>query len=207
MRDRPGEGGCGHAGAFHHQRGGEVYRRTGTEPGQRTAGGAESDRRGSPRRQRCREVPDPAEEALARVPARERAPALPHQHLQRGVPHAAPGELRHTRVLRSERLQLFPRAHHHGQRCGRGGGDVPREHARRQQPAPAGEQRQRGLRAGLLRSRSTPHGERTATGRTSRTRPGQGVHLRSHVPCGEQQHHPPPRRVLDDRARGARSWT
>ena len=151
VRDRPDPGRGGNAGALHHQCGGEVYRRTGRQSGQWPARGDEGDLGGSPRRQRCCDLPHPTEETLAGVPARAGAPALPHQHLQRGLPHAAPGELRHPRVLRPERLQLLPRTDHHGERCRRCGRDVPRERARCEE-ATIERSRRGGLQGGFLRT-------------------------------------------------------
>ena len=52
---------------------------------------------------------------------RASAPALSHDYLHRGNPHAAPGELQLPPVLRPERIQLLPRAGHHHQECGRSG--------------------------------------------------------------------------------------
>ena len=56
------------------------------------------------------------------------------------------------------------------------------------------------LHPGLLRQASPPHRLRPARRRDLRLRPGQRLHLRPDLPRRELQHHPPPRRVLDDRA-------
>ena len=55
--------------------------------------------------------------------------------------------------------------------------------------------------SGLLRPRSLPHRQRTAQRRDLLSRPVEGLHVRPDVPRREQQHEPPPRRVLDGRAR------
>ncbi len=53
---------------------------------------------------------------------------------------------------------------------------------------------------GLLRPPHVPDRQRPARGRDLRLRPGQGLHLRPHLPRRELQHLPPPGRVLDGRA-------
>ena len=81
------------------------------------------------------DLPDPAQGALAGVPARGRPPAPAHQHVRRGHPHPQlPGAGR-APLLPRERLLLDQHAdHHHHRRRGRRA-DVPRLHAGHCQPA------------------------------------------------------------------------
>ena len=55
--------------------------------------------------------------------------------------------------------------------------------------------------AGLLRPRDVPDGLRPAERRDVLHGAVEGLHVRPHVPRRELEHQPPPRRVLDDRAR------
>ncbi len=57
-----------------------------------------------------------------------------------------------------------------------------------------------GRRGGLLRPADEPDRVGPARGRGLRLRPGQGLHLRPHLPGRELQHPAPPGRVLDGRA-------
>ena len=100
---------------------------------------------------RPRDLPHPAEAAHAGVPARGGAPAAAHQHAGRADPGAALPEPGDPSLLPRRRLLLDPHADHHRQRLRRGGGDVPRQHARPRQPA-AHARGQGRLRAGLLRA-------------------------------------------------------
>jgi hypothetical protein len=61
--------------------------------------------------------------------------------------------------------------------------------------------RQDRLRARFLQRADVPHRLRAAQRGDVRVRDDLRVHVRAHVPGGELQHHAPPRRVLDDRAR------
>ncbi len=97
-------------------------------------------------------------------------------------------------------LLLDPHADHHGQRRRGRGRDVPGEHARSREPA-AHRRGQDRLLARLLRARGLPDRERAAQRRGVLPGDVQGLHVRPDVPRREQQHQPPPGRVLDDRAR------
>ena len=71
------------------------------------------DDRGRRLGRRPRHLPDPAQAAHARVPARGRAPAAAHQHVRRGharAPHARAGD---PPLLPRARLLLGPHADHH----------------------------------------------------------------------------------------------
>ena len=148
---------------------------------------------------RPRHLPDPAEAAHARVPARGRAPAAAHQRDRRGdarAPHDRAGD---PPLLPRARLLLGQHADHH--RLGRRGRGraVPRLDARPREPA-AHARRQGRLRAGLLRPRDVP--DRLGPAQRRDLLPGavEGLHVRPDVPRRELEHEPPPRRVLDDRA-------
>ncbi len=166
-------------------------------PAVRDAGGHGARRRLG---RRSGHVPDPAQAAHARVPARGRAPAPAHQRHRRVDARAPHGRQGHSRVLRPAGLPVGQHADHHGLGCGRRRCAVSRVHARSRQPA-AHARRQGRLRAGLLRPRGVPHRVGSAQRRGVLPRAVEGVHVRPHVPRGELEHEPASRRVLDDRAR------
>ena len=86
-----------------------------------------------------------------------------------------------------------------GSDCEGAGRDVPGDHPGPEQRA-QDRGRHGGLHAGLLRQAHQPDRQRPAQRRDLRHGLPQYLHLRPHLPGGELQHHPPCRRVLDDRA-------
>ena len=152
---------------------------------------------------RPRYVSHPAKARVLRVPPRGRAPAAAHQHARRDRARAPLPQHGDPSLLPRARLLLGAHADRDGQRrrgCRR---DVPRQHARPRQPVggPAHARGARRLQPGLLRPRGVSHRERSAQRRDVLPGAVEGLHLRPDVPRREQQHQPPPRRVLDDRAR------
>ena len=123
-----------------------------------------------------------AEEAPhRRVPAHHPAPAPPHQPVQRRVPRALCGRLRHPLLLPGAWLRLCEHAHHHRKRLRGRRRDVPRDHDRPGQPT-ARRPRQRRLQPGLLRQGCQPHGFGPAPGRELRHGVRRRLHLRPDVP-------------------------
>ncbi len=145
-------------------------------------------------------LPDAAEAAHARVPARGRAPAPADQRHRRGDARAAHARAGDPPLLRPQRLLLGQHADHHRVGCRRRRRALPRLDARPREPA-ARRRRQARLHEGLLRPRDLPHRVGPAQRRELLPRAVEGLHVRPDVPRRELEHPPAPRRVLDDRAR------
>ena len=172
----------------------------------RRLAGPGAGRRAPRRRRRGRRLggrpghlPDLAEAAHVRVPARGRPPARADEHLRRGGAGPALPRHGHPPLLRRARLLLDPHADHHRQRCRGRGRAVPRLDARPGQP-PAHARGRGRLRAGLLRQAGLPHRLRPAQRRGVLPGAHQRLHLRADVPGRELEHQPAPLRVLDGRA-------
>ena len=82
-----------------------------------------------------RHLPDLAEAAHLRVPARGGPPAAAHEHLRRGRPRAPLPGAGDPPLLPRARLLLGPHADHHGERLRGRRRDVPGLHARPREPA------------------------------------------------------------------------
>ncbi len=180
---------------------GHTDQEPGTGTGGRTAG---RRHRGGRVGGRPRGVSHPAEEDVVRVPARGGAPAAADQHAWRGRASPSLPQHGHPPLLPRARVLLGAHADHHRERCGRRRRDVPREHARPRESrarcprTPEGRDR---LQPGLLRQGSVPDGQRPAECRNLLPGAVEGLHVRADVPRREQQHEPPPCRVLDGGAR------
>ena len=158
------------------------------------------ERRGRRLGRRPRDLPDPAQAAHVRVPARGRPPAPAHQHVRRRHPRAPhAGAWRSTASSTSAASSGSTRRSSRQRRRGRRRRcsasrtldlpNLPR--------TPDGQGR---LRQGLLRQGGLPHRVRPAQRRDLLPGAAQGLHVRPDVPRRELEHLAPPGRVLDDRA-------
>ena len=180
----------------HHRLLGGRHRHAGRVQGQGPGHGdpgRRGDRGGLGRRPG--DVPDHAEAALVRVPARGRPPPTEDQHLRRRHPGPAQPVDGHPPLLRRAGLRLDPHADHHRQRRRGRRRHVPGLHA--WTPVNGNDR----LRRGLLRAGDPPHRLRPAQRRGLLPGHEPGVHVRPHVPGRELEHGPAPGGVLDGRAR------
>ena len=145
-------------------------------------------------------LPDPAEAAHVRVPARGRASAAAHQHDRRGdagAPHAS----RRRSTASSTSTASSGSTRRSSRR------PTPRAPARCSGSRRSTSRTCRARPTARSTSRRTSSGARrylTVSGQlnveTYCLALSQGLHVRPDVPRRELEHEPPPRRVLDDRA-------
>jgi hypothetical protein len=141
----------------------------------RDGGAGTADHRGEPAR-----LPDPAQGARHRLPARQPAP-LAAQPRQVAIAHPQRDRAGDPRLLLRARIPARGHADPHGRH-------------RRALGA---------LRHGVLRrGERVSRADGTALRRGGRRRVREDLHVRPHLPRREVQDAPSPHRVLDDRARG-----
>uniref|UniRef100_A0A8D8IY11 Asparagine--tRNA ligase, mitochondrial n=1 Tax=Culex pipiens TaxID=7175 RepID=A0A8D8IY11_CULPI len=130
------------------------------------------------------------------------APAAAGQFGGVHTPCAASSHQVLQRLPGPRRLHPDPHANHHVQRLRGRRRSLPGP-TRKRRPSQADGQKGRPARPGVLRSPNVPHRLRSASPGSDGTRPGQGLHVWTDIPCGELQVPDSPGRVSHARTRGS----